>query len=139
MFRLSFMNRLAIFLIMTSSCSCTFQANKENTQAKELQLRILQLALAAQPDTSLQISSFLILAPYSIGTIQDTEIAVALPTGTDVTSLKAVFEHTGETLSVNDVAQTSGETANDFTNPVTYILKSSNGTEINYTVTVSIK
>lgn len=42
----------------------------------------------------------------------------------------------GSTLKVNAVVQKSGETVNDFKNPVTYTLTKANGTTKNYTVKI---
>ena len=72
------------------------------------------------------------------GTISGTSIAVTVPYGTMVTSLKATFATTGASVTVGSAAQTSGVTANDFTNPVTYTVTAADGSTQDYTVTVTI-
>lgn len=66
--------------------------------------------------------------------------ADSLPYGTDVTALVAVFEAVPKsTVTVNGVAQESGVTPNDFTQPVTYKVTAEDGVTVkNYTVTVNV-
>ena len=66
------------------------------------------------------------------------EFEVALPAGTDVTALVAQFTvNAGNTVSIDGAAQTSGVTANDFTDPVDYMVSNSNKSgNLRYTVTV---
>ncbi len=89
---------------------------------------------------SKQLSSFGFLVPASTGQINETDktVAVEVPHGTDVSSLVAVFTTTGSEITVNEVAQESEVTANNFTNPVVYTVKAANGTTVNYTVTVVV-
>ncbi len=89
---------------------------------------------------------------YSIdggtGTINETlkTISVTKPYGTDVTAMVATFTYTGAKVTVSDATQinatdetqTSGITANDFTNPVAYKVTAVNGTWATYTVLVTI-
>jgi hypothetical protein len=74
------------------------------------------------------------------GTINQTDktIAVTLPTGTSVTALVATFTTTGASVEVNSTVQTSGTTANDFTNPVVYTVTAIDATTQDYTVTVTV-
>lgn len=66
------------------------------------------------------------------------DIEVALPAGTDLTALVAQFTvNAGNTVTVDGAAQTSGVTANDFTDPVDYTIRNSSGSNnLRYTVTV---
>ena len=66
------------------------------------------------------------------------DIEVALPAGTDLTALVAQFTvNEGNTVAVDGVAQTSGVSQNDFTDPVDYTVSNSNkSSNIRYTVTV---
>jgi hypothetical protein len=84
------------------------------------------------------MTAFSIKDPGVIGTISGTDVAVTVPTGTDLTSLVAIFTITGATVTVNGVAQTSNVTINDFTSPVSYLVTASDGTTKVYTVTISI-
>jgi hypothetical protein len=55
-----------------------------------------------------------------------------------VTGLVATFATTGASVTVGGVGQTSGTTANDFTNPVAYTVTAADNTMQTYTVTVTI-
>lgn len=83
---------------------------------------------------------FLGLDPPANGVINEGQhtIAVAVPTGTDVTALVATFATTGVSVTVGDVPQVSGVTANDFTQPVTYRVTSDTGATQDYVVTVNV-
>jgi hypothetical protein len=76
------------------------------------------------------------------GTINNTAktISVAMPNGTPVTALIATFITTGASVTAGTpaVAQTSGTTTNDFTNPVPYTVIAADGTPAIYTVTVTV-
>ncbi len=74
------------------------------------------------------------------GAIDETAktIAVVLPSGTAVTGLIATFSTTGSGVAISNVAQVSGATSNNFTNPVTYVVTAANSSTTTYTVTVSL-
>ena len=63
-------------------------------------------------------------------------IIVAVPSNTNVTALVATFTFTGTSVLVGSIIQESGVTANDYTTPVRYTVKGSDGTSSEYTVTV---
>ncbi len=65
-------------------------------------------------------------------------IAVTVPNGTPVTALVATFSSTGSTVKVGATVQTSTATANDFTNPVAYIVTAGDASTATYTVTVTV-
>ncbi len=75
----------------------------------------------------------------SAGTINETDktIAVNLPAGTDVTALIATFTTTGVSVKVGSTFQASGQTANNFNNPVVYTVAAADTTTQDYTVTVT--
>jgi len=89
-------------------------------------------------------SSAKTITAYSLagvpGTIDETAktIAVTLPSGTNKTALVATFATTGASVKVGSVAQTSGTTANNFTNPVLYTVTAGDSSTATYTVTVII-
>ncbi|MCB1192974.1 MAG: hypothetical protein H7A23_00285 [Leptospiraceae bacterium] len=127
----------SIFISITITVvifSCSSE-KKSDFQKIELLYRLFEKNTA---EYTLKLSSFFFLTPYSVGVISGTDIAVNVPSGTTVTALVASFAHNGTSLTVNGVEQTSGTTANDFTNPVTYSLTGSDGSVKNYTVTVTI-
>jgi len=65
-------------------------------------------------------------------------IAATVPAGTVVTGLVATFTTTGASVRVGAATQSSGITANDFTNPVVYVVTAADSTMKTYTVTVTI-
>lgn len=65
------------------------------------------------------------------------DIYIQIPTGTDVTSLRAVFVHNGSTVKIGDTTQESGVTVNDysdFASPIVYSVFAENGDENQYKV-----
>ncbi|WP_299521741.1 CotH kinase family protein [uncultured Lutibacter sp.] len=56
---------------------------------------------------------------------------------TDIKNLVATYIHNGLKVEVNNVAQEVGTTLNDFKNPVTFIVKTTDGREQNYEVDVT--
>jgi predicted extracellular nuclease/sulfur carrier protein ThiS len=71
----------------------------------------------------------------------DGTIAVVMPFGTDVTELIANFTlSNGASVKVGEVVQVSGETVNDFTLPVTYVVTAEDGVTTNdWVVTVTLE
>lgn len=105
-----------------------------------------------KPDTPVvkeaTITSFAFLAEKNAENImQDAKgvidnannISVTVPFGTSVTTLVASFEtkESDTAVKVGEVAQKSGVTVNDFTNPVTYNV-SIGDVKKDYIVTVSV-
>ena len=64
-------------------------------------------------------------------------IEIELPCGTDLSSLAATFGMTGRLVTVNGVTQVSGSTANNFNNPITYIVEACDGSFISYDVIIT--
>jgi len=63
------------------------------------------------------------------------EVEIGLPASVDLTELVARFTvNEGNTVTVDGVAQTSGVTKNDFTDPIDYLVRGSNN--VRYTITV---
>jgi len=61
---------------------------------------------------------------YSDFDFDKVNISVTLPTATDVTALKPVFNSAdAKNIKIGETEQVSGETSVDFTKPVTYVLK----------------
>lgn len=86
------------------------------------------------------ITTYSILGPAVTGTIDENAktISVTVPFGTPVTALIATFASTGTGVTVNGVSQTSGVTANNFTNPVAYVVTAEDGSKVTYIVSVTI-
>lgn len=71
------------------------------------------------------------------GTIDGTDITVAVPYSTDVTALVASFTTNSDSVTVGGSEQVSGTTPNDFTTPVTYRVIADDSSYQDYTVTVT--
>jgi hypothetical protein len=84
------------------------------------------------------ITAFSFVSPAVTGTISGTTISLAVPFGTNVTSLVPTFSTTGASVNVGGVAQTSGITAGNFTSPQNYTVTAADGTTKVYTVSVTI-
>ena len=96
------------------------------------------VTVTVAPNTASSLTAFAI--GEAEGTITDTAVAVEVPHGTEVTALVATFAlSAGASAKVGTTAQVSGTTANDFTDPVDYIVTAEDGTHsTTYTVTVTV-
>ncbi|CAN5136373.1 CotH kinase family protein [soil metagenome] len=65
-------------------------------------------------------------------TIEHNKITAFIPYYLQKDSLVATFTTNGENVYLNDILQISGETINDFTKPVTYIVEAKDGTRQGY-------
>ncbi len=65
-------------------------------------------------------------------------IAVAVPSGTNVTALIATFLTSGASVTVGATPQISGTTPNDFTAPVDYMVTAADASTATYIVTVTV-
>ena len=85
--------------------------------------------------------SFAGLDPVVLGIIDEEAktIALTVPHGIDVTALVATFTNSAKSVVyVSGNVQTSGTTANDFTNIVAYSVTAEDGSSENYTVDVTV-
>ena len=67
-------------------------------------------------------------------TIEGSAISARLPSDAEVTSLIPTFTFEGATTSVNEIEQTSGSTAQDFTDVITYVVTNADGDSVSYEV-----
>lgn len=82
-----------------------------------------------------QMISFGFANPDSRGVINGNNILIEIPADINKTNLIATFTNSASsTVKVGGVTQTSGVTANDFTNPVIYTVVAQDGTTFSYTV-----
>ncbi len=87
-----------------------------------------------------QWNSAPVMVTYSLagvpGTINEParSIEVTVPYGTDPVALVATYTTTGTAVQVDTVAQTSGATPNNFTNPVVYTVTAPSRPTATYTV-----
>ena len=72
------------------------------------------------------------------GSSSGKNISVVMPFGTDITALTATFTTTGASVVVGSVSQVSGQTPNDYTKSVVYVVTAEDGSSSNYTVTVTV-
>lgn len=82
------------------------------------------------------------LEPVCTGRIdqEKSTIEVSVPFGTQVSGLKATFKVSGGVVvNVGGKVQKSGETGNDFSSPVKYLLEAADGSAREYMVTVTSK
>jgi hypothetical protein len=93
--------------------------------------------VSALPSNEKQMLSFKIGGQE--GEIENGNIIVKMPYGTELSSLIAVFESSAlSVVRVGNVIQVSGETVNDFTNPVVYTVVAQDGSTQDYTVTAEV-
>ena len=85
----------------------------------------------AAASTAKDITAFSFTNPAAAGVINGTDIAVTVPSGTNLTALVPTITHSGASINPN-----SG-LAHDFTSPVTYTVTAADGTTKDYTVTVT--
>ena len=100
----------------------------ENESAQNSEKEITAFSFMAADNTE--------LSSDVTGIISGTDIDLTVPYGTDVTALVASFATTGASVTVDGTEQTSGTTANDFSNPLTYRVTAADNTWQDYTVTV---
>lgn len=65
-------------------------------------------------------------------------IELSLDSSIDITAIVASYTTTGNIVQVNNIDQVSGETINDFSNPVVYTIIALDGSSVEYTVTVNL-
>lgn len=95
--------------------------------------------------SSAQILSFAFLAKNNSGQLitdvymemKDYKITGRVPYYSDLSSLVATIEFTGEELYVDEVIQVNSETANDFTKEIVYKVQSKAGKQNTYHVSVA--
>jgi len=95
------------------------------------------------PSNLKSILSFNLSDPSVTGFIDDEAFAIFLTVaqGTNVTALKPTFitDESAAKVKVNDVVQVSGNSAQNFTQPLIYTVEALDGSTRNYTVTVSFQ
>lgn len=69
-------------------------------------------------------------------TINDNMIEAILPEGVSAKALVASFNYRGESVTVNNAPQQSGTTINNFEEPLTFVLKTNDGSTKEYVVNI---
>ncbi|WP_337104104.1 S-layer homology domain-containing protein [Paenibacillus sp. YIM B09110] len=111
--------------------------------AEDNTTKVYKVTVTIGPSNLKSITLFNLLDPATTGFIDDEAYAIFLyvPQGTNIKALKPTFEtdDSGAQILVDEVVQTSGSTAQDFSEPVIYTVKALDGSTRNYTVTVNFQ
>lgn len=92
-----------------------------------------------EPSSAKAITAFTINGFNGVINEAAKTITVVMPPGTSLTSLVGTFTTTGASVKVGEVVQVSGQTPNDFTNPVVYTVTAADASTQDYIVTVTIE
>lgn len=84
------------------------------------------------------LTGFAIVSPAAYGDVGAASVTVTVPYGTRLWALVATFTTTGVSVKVGNTTQISGDTANDFSLPVTFVVTAADGSTASYVVTVAI-
>lgn len=116
--------RVIVFLLLISSIITSCSENNSTTNTNDAKA----------------IISFSFTNPAASAAIDENAktVSMTVPHNTDVTALKAAFTTTGVKVAVGSVAQASGTTPNDFTNPVSYVVTAADGSTATYNVMVAV-
>lgn len=100
---------------------------------------VISVVVASALSSDKAITAFSFHEPAATGQIDEAShtIRAIVPHGTDVSSLVAVYTATGVSVTVDDTAQESGVSVNDFTDPLAYVVAAQDGTTTSYVVTVT--
>lgn len=115
-----------------------------------LYLALFSLFISCSDNPEVELSSVSKLESFSFqpshnagleevvtGKINNHNIDLSIPYHTPLNGLIATFDYKGVEIQVGAMAQTSGVTANNFSEPVVYAVIAEDGTKTNYTVTVT--
>ena len=108
-----------------------------NVTAADTTTATYTVTVTVAASSSKSITAFSLLGISGVIDQSAMTITVAMPYGTSVTALKAVFTTTGASVKVGNTVQVSGVTPNDFTNPVLYTVTAADSTTAVYTVSVA--
>lgn len=115
-----------------SKGAVTYTVTSQNGTARSY---VVSVTIA--PSATKEITAYTLNNIRAVVSIQG-DITVQLPSGTSLNNLIAVFQTNGKSVQVGGVAQISGQTPNDFSAPVVYIVKAADGSSQKYTVRASV-
>jgi len=119
----------------TSAVTYTITAGNGTTQNWKVTVTVAA-ASSAKDITAFSFAEQ--TGPATIDTTAHT-ITIEVANGTDASNMVATFALSADaSAKVGTVDQVSGNTVNDFTNSVTYVVKAENSTTQNWTVNVSV-
>lgn len=113
---------LIIPLMILSSCSDDTTAIEPVVQGTE----ITKFYFLKSSNPDLDVDRY--------ATIENDIISARLPLGSDIQNMVASFSHTGAEMKLNNIAQISGETVNDFTEIQNYTVSTNDGKSGQYEV-----
>lgn len=115
-----------------------------------LYLALFSLFISCSDNPEVELSSVSKLESFSFqpshnaglekvvtGKINNHNIDLSIPYHAPLNGLIATFDYKGIAIQVGAMAQTSGVTANNFSEPVVYAVIAEDGTKTNYTVTIT--
>jgi Protein of unknown function (DUF1566) len=125
---------------LPENVSLTWKVRARNAAGNGAWSKRLKLKVVTAPGSTKAITAFSFSSPAATGSINESAHAIALtvPFGTNVTALVATFTTTGASVAIAGTSQTSGLTANNFSNPVTYRVTAANASTQDYAVTVTV-
>ena len=118
----------------------TYTVTAADSSTKDYTVTVIEAPSSANDITSFEFAALnnSMLSFDVVSDISDTGIALMVPYGTDISALVATFETTGASVAIGSVTQASGVTANNFTNPLTYVVTAADSTTESYTITVTV-
>ncbi len=106
-----------------------YQVTAENGAVREY-----EVIVSVAKNSAKEITQYYLSGEKGIIDEGAKTIAVNFPSSKVLTGLIAEFITTGVSVKVGEIEQVSGSTANDFTQPVKYVVTAENGSGVEYTV-----
>ena len=96
-----------------------------------------QVSVFQSTATSNDLKAFQVPSLNVNGIISGTNVDIIVPINTALNSLTPSFSHDGFKIKVGALDQTSGQSIQNFNNPIIYTVIAQNGSEKNYTVRIT--
>ena len=111
---------------------------KYNVSAEDGTERIYTVTVTKAPSSQKEITSFSLNGTEGVINQTTGAITVAFPPKSVLNNKTASFSALCSSIEINGVKQRSGQTVNDFTKPLVYVVKAEDGSSRSYTVTASV-
>ena len=131
-----------------NSAYCMYKTSATDTVFDTIMPTAYQFSLGVYANvcdlsSAKDLLSFNFVSPAGTVSTSGNAITVSLPVGTNasvLSSLVATFTSSAKsTVKIGSTLQTSGQTSNNFTSPLTYTVTAEDGSTKDYTVTVTIE
>ncbi len=131
-----------------NSAYCSYKTSATTTVYDTIMPTAYQFSLGVYANvcelsSANDLLSFNFVSPTGKVSTSGNTITVSLPVGTNasvLSSLVATFTSSAKsTVKIGSTLQTSGQTSNNFTSPLTYTVTAEDGSTKDYTVTVTIE